>query len=69
MRGHKDLSVGVASPRNVEQYARQLYNAFRLGDRKGLTKIVVVPPNGDGLALAIRNRLHKASFNEDIENP
>jgi len=62
-------AIRLASPRNVEQYARQLYNAFRLGDRKGLTKIVVVPPNGDGLALAIRNRLHKASFSENIENP
>ena len=61
-------AIRLASPRNVEQYARELYNAFRLGDRKGLTKIVVVPPNGDGLALAIRNRLYKASFTENIEN-
>jgi len=55
-------AIRLASPRDVEQYANEIYEALRLGDRKGLNKIVAVPPSGEGLALAIRNRLEKAAF-------
>jgi L-threonylcarbamoyladenylate synthase len=50
----------LASPKNVEQYANVLYEALRSGDQKGIKTIVVIPPEGDGLAEAIRERLSKA---------
>ena len=54
-------SIRLASPKNLEQYASQLYGALRFGDEKKLTKIVVIPPDGAGLATAIRDRLLKSA--------
>ena len=53
--------IRLASPGTVEQYARDLYAALRLGDAKGLNKIVALQPDGDDLAAAIRDRLQRAS--------
>jgi L-threonylcarbamoyladenylate synthase len=52
--------IRLASPANIEEYARVFYNALRSGDQKGLKKIVVCEPAGDGIAIAIRDRLRKA---------
>jgi L-threonylcarbamoyladenylate synthase len=54
-------TVRLASPKSNEEYAQILYSALRLGDRFGLKHIVVVEPTGEGLALAIRDRLNKAA--------
>ena len=54
-------TIRLAAPTDIEQYARVFFMALRLGDQKGLNKIVVVPPEGDGLAVAIRDRMFKAS--------
>jgi L-threonylcarbamoyladenylate synthase len=51
----------LASPKSNEEYAQVLYSALRLGDQFGLKNIVVVEPTGDGLAVAIRDRLNKAA--------
>jgi L-threonylcarbamoyladenylate synthase len=53
--------IRLASPNNVEEYARALYQALRDGDKKKLKIISVVPPEGVGLASAIRDRLDKSS--------
>ena len=54
-------AIRLASPLNIEEFANQLYYAIRLGDSKGLKKICVLPPTGDGLAFAIRERLNKSA--------
>ena len=54
-------AIRLASPATIEQFAVEIYEALRLGDRKGIKKIIVAQPNGDGLALAIRDRLGKAA--------
>jgi L-threonylcarbamoyladenylate synthase len=54
-------SIRLASPVRIEDYARDLYNALRMGDQLGLKKIYVVEPEGPGLAIAIRDRLGKAA--------
>ena len=54
-------SIRLASPTSIEDYARDLYKAFRMADQFGLNNIYVVEPEGHGLAIAIRDRLHKAS--------
>jgi len=53
--------VRLASPENIEEYARVLYESLRAGDQKGLKKIKIIQPEGDGLALAIRDRSSKAA--------
>ena len=54
-------AIRLASPRNLTEYARVLYQALRAGDKEGLDSIFVVVPDGDGLALAIRERVTKAA--------
>lgn len=51
----------LASPTTHEEYAQQLYAALRKADQLGLEKVVAITPTGDGIALAIRDRLGKAS--------
>jgi len=53
--------VRLASPKNIEEFARDIYSALRSADKEGLKTVVVHEPTGDGLALAIRDRLMRAS--------
>jgi L-threonylcarbamoyladenylate synthase len=55
-------AIRLASPKDVNQYAAQIYSALRLGDTKGLKTIVVILPEGNGLEEAISDRLSKAAF-------
>jgi len=54
--------VRVASPVNNEEFAKILYEALRLGDRMGLSRVFIIPPTGDGIAVAINDRLAKSAF-------
>jgi L-threonylcarbamoyladenylate synthase len=51
----------VGSPSSVEEFARVLYSSLRAADHKELKSLVVVPPEGNGLTVAIMERLFKAS--------
>jgi len=53
--------IRLASPKTVEEFARVIYSALREADKKDLKTVVVQEPTGDGLALAIRDRLLRAS--------
>jgi L-threonylcarbamoyladenylate synthase len=52
----------LASPKNNNEYAQQLYEALRLADEKHIENIFIVPPKGCGIAEAINDRLKKCSF-------
>ena len=54
-------AIRLASPTNIDEYARTLYSALRDGDSQGLKTIAIIQPSGDGLAIAIRDRLMRAS--------
>jgi L-threonylcarbamoyladenylate synthase len=54
-------AIRLASPANTDEYARVLYSALRDGDAQGLETIAIIQPSGDGLAIAIRDRLMRAS--------
>ena len=56
-----DGAVRLANPKNDQEYAQVLYDALREGDRRNLPAIYVVPPSGSGVAVAIRDRLKRAS--------
>ena len=61
-------AIRLASPNNNEEYARVIYKALRSGDQQGLRKIIVLQPNGDGLAVAIRDRLGKAASVRELSD-
>ena len=52
----------LAAPKDASEFARDLYAALRKADDLGLTRIVAVTPEGDGLAEAIADRLARASY-------
>lgn len=51
----------LAAPKNHDEFARDLYAALRKADEMGLAEVVVEQPQGDGLAIAIRDRLKRAA--------
>lgn len=53
--------VRLASPKNIQEFAHILYEALREGDHMKLDIIHVRQPSGDGLAIAIRDRLSRSS--------
>jgi L-threonylcarbamoyladenylate synthase len=53
--------VRLAAPKTHDEFARVLYSALRAADEKGLETVVVAQPQGDGIAIAIRDRLKRAA--------
>jgi L-threonylcarbamoyladenylate synthase len=61
-----DVSAGagvirLAAPTTHEEFARVLYSALRAADEQGLATVVVTQPAGNGIAIAIRDRLKRAA--------
>ena len=56
-----DGVIRLAAPTSVEEFARVLYSALREGDHQSLDSIYIVQPTGDGLAIAIRDRLSRSA--------
>jgi len=54
-------AIRVGEPLNIEEFAKNLYSNLRRVDELALEKVVVIQPQGLGLAVAIRDRLKKAS--------
>jgi L-threonylcarbamoyladenylate synthase len=54
--------VRLAAPTTHEEFAQVLYAALRAADQRGLETVVVQQPTGDGIAVAIRDRLKRAAF-------
>ena len=46
---------------NIEDYAANLYRALRAGDQANLSTIYAVLPDGNDLAIAVRDRLTRAA--------
>jgi L-threonylcarbamoyladenylate synthase len=57
-----DGIVRLAAPKSHDDFARVLYSALRAADKQGLETVVVAQPVGDGIAVAIRDRLKRAAF-------
>jgi L-threonylcarbamoyladenylate synthase len=53
--------VRLASPKTLDEYARVLYQALREADVQALKRVVIWQPIGNGIAIAIRDRLRRAS--------
>jgi L-threonylcarbamoyladenylate synthase len=57
-----DGVVRLAAPKTHDEFARVLYSALRAADEQGLATVVVAQPAGEGIAVAIRDRLKRAAF-------
>jgi L-threonylcarbamoyladenylate synthase len=53
--------VRLALPTTHEEFAQVLYSALRAADEQGLATVVVAQPAGNGIAIAIRDRLKRAA--------
>jgi L-threonylcarbamoyladenylate synthase len=53
--------IRLAAPKDDNEFARVMYAALRKADEIGLQEIVVSQPLGGGIAIAIRDRLRRAS--------
>jgi len=56
--------IRLTAPTSREEYARSLYSALRDADVRGLAVVRVFPPDGEGLAIAIRDRITRSSAQE-----
>jgi L-threonylcarbamoyladenylate synthase len=57
--------VRLASPSTYEEFAQILYAALRAADKQKLAVVVVAQPSSEGIGLAIRDRLKRASYQVD----
>jgi len=53
--------IRLAAPTTHNDFARVLYSALRAADEQGLNTVVVAQPEGNGIAIAIRDRLMRAA--------
>lgn len=53
--------VWLGLPEEPAQQARQLYQRLRDADTLGLDVVVAVPPPGEGIAIALQDRLRRAA--------
>jgi L-threonylcarbamoyladenylate synthase len=53
--------IRLAAPNTNEEFARVIYSALREGDHQNLDSIYIAQPTGDGLAIAIRDRLSRSA--------
>lgn len=54
-------AIRLASPLNNEDFARQLYGALREADAQGIDQVIVIQPEGEDIAIAVRDRLKRAA--------
>ncbi|MFM1826051.1 MAG: hypothetical protein RLZZ37_686 [Actinomycetota bacterium] len=54
-------AIRLNSPSNVEEFAKSIYADLRKADELKLKRVMVIQPEGSGLAVALRDRLKKAS--------
>jgi L-threonylcarbamoyladenylate synthase len=53
--------IRLATPKSVEEFARVLYESMREGDHQNLATIYIEQPTGEGLAVAVRDRLSRSA--------
>ncbi len=54
-------AIRLAAPKSIEEYARTLYAALRDADLREISVVNVALPSGEGLAVAIRDRITRAA--------
>jgi len=52
--------IRLATPKNIDEFAKLLYSIFRKADSLNLKKLIVILPDEKGICLAIKDRVTKA---------
>ena len=60
--------IRLAAPNSIEKFAHLLYAALREADLKEIKRVVVAQPHGNGIAIAIRDRLIRAAAGRVIHD-
>ena len=60
-----DGVIRLAAPQTDQEFARVLYAALRAADDQGVGVVVVQQPAGDGIAIAICDRLQRAAHSDN----
>jgi len=55
-------ALRLCTPVNAVEFAQMLYSALRYADSLGLSEVTVIQPVGDGIEVAIRDRLNRARY-------
>jgi L-threonylcarbamoyladenylate synthase len=58
--------IRLAAPTTHDEFARDLYSALRAADEQGINTVVVAQPEGNGIAIAIRDRLMRAAHEKSV---
>jgi L-threonylcarbamoyladenylate synthase len=53
--------IRLAAPKTHVEFARVLYSALRAADKQSLNTVIVHQPVGEGIAIAIRDRVRRAA--------
>jgi len=53
--------IRLAAPKTHVEFARVLYSALRAADKQSLNTVIVQQPVGEGIAIAIRDRVRRAA--------
>jgi len=59
--------IRLAAPTTHQEFARVLYAALRAADDQGVAVVVVHQRVGDGIAIAIRDRLQRAAHSDNSQ--
>jgi L-threonylcarbamoyladenylate synthase len=51
----------ISAPTNVDEFARNIYAGMRRADELGFTELVIEIPEGQGIEIALLDRLTKAA--------
>ena len=54
-------AIRLIAPRDSIEFAQNLYHAYRKADLLGLSKVLVILPLGEGIEVAIRDRIIKSA--------
>jgi L-threonylcarbamoyladenylate synthase len=54
-------TIRLASPENLDEYARGLYSALRKADQLALRRVVVLLPPPEGIGIALIDRLRRSA--------
>jgi L-threonylcarbamoyladenylate synthase len=54
-------AIRLCAPLSVEDYGREFYAALRKADELGLEVVRIIEPKGDGLAIALRDRIARSA--------
>jgi L-threonylcarbamoyladenylate synthase len=54
-------AIRLAAPKNLDEFAAVLYAALREADQRNIAVVHISAPPGEGLAIAIRDRIQRAA--------